>query len=932
MADIPLFPTEENVKTYRDFVNVQKEYNDYLLREKSLYKEIGRISLDVQQRVNDRRKQEQRMLLLNREKMLEINELVRQRATATGAQLEKLNRSISATQDQIKYNKDLLNIIRETNDIEITMAKKKYEDDRKWGNFAKGQMENILGLKVKEYDMMKNVGDKLVEMEVATEGVAYAWGAVLAMLKGFYDLFKRMDKAAWDFRKAMGMTRPEAQVIRNNAQRIAIDLMHVGVTIEGAYKSFQELGRLMGGVHNVTKGMAENVSIMSAQLGISEETSARFMRNMAAISKNTMESQTNAMYIAQSMSSAAGVPLADVMNDVASKSSTTLTMMSRYPNLALKSAIELRRMGTSLDQASKSSRHILDFTENVNEEMEASVLLGRSINLQRARELAYRRDLEGSQKEILRITKSINFEKLDVFQQEAYARATGKSVDELLNMLQADREIAKVRRAGTPEQKKQLKAYEDMKKANEATLKAQGKNVENTLRQKANQERIVAIQNKWNQILAKAQEFLLPIIDGLLAAVIPVMDIARGIFAWTGAIKLFMSPILKIAEILHNRITLSLMVAARYGKNTLTVFEKIFYVIGRMGQAMSRFINFVKGGFGFFKEVTRVAMVAARYGTAGLSRIEKVFLFFGKIGSFFGKIFAPIGKLFGFFGKFAGFLGLFTKWIPILGWVITAFQFIGNLFKRLHGIGEAFKGGILNGIWFGIKAIGGALYDTLIQPFVDAWNWIKGIFVGKSPSKLAMGIFNGIKSVASMLFNVLTLPYRMAWSFIIKGAQFAGKMVWKAITGYFNMWKQIGTLVFNGAKYLGEVLWKGVKSVAGGAFWKMLSTPFKIIGKAIERFTAKPVETRAQAAYVSAATFTPKSSELATAPGKSQAKNKDTKEESKPMSEETGQKIAALLQKILEKDTNVHMDGQLLSTQLARQTEYRGGYGVNKVA
>ena len=50
------------------------------------------------------------------------------------------------------------------------------------------------------------------------------------------------------------------------------------------------------------------------------------------------------------------------------------------------------------------------------------------------------------------------------------------------------------------------------------------------------------------------------------------------------------------------------------------------------------------------------------------------------------------------------------------------------------------------------------------------------------------------------------------------------------------------------------------------------------------------------------------------------------------MSEATGQKICSLLEKILAKDNNIHMDGQLLSTHLARQTEFRGGYGVNKVA
>ena len=50
------------------------------------------------------------------------------------------------------------------------------------------------------------------------------------------------------------------------------------------------------------------------------------------------------------------------------------------------------------------------------------------------------------------------------------------------------------------------------------------------------------------------------------------------------------------------------------------------------------------------------------------------------------------------------------------------------------------------------------------------------------------------------------------------------------------------------------------------------------------------------------------------------------------MSEETGKKIVELLEKILAKDTNINMDGQLLSTQLARQTDFYGGFGANKVS
>ena len=95
---------------------------------------------------------------------------------------------------------------------------------------------------------------------------------------------------------------------------------------------------------------------------------------------------------------------------------------------------------------------------------------------------------------------------------------------------------------------------------------------------------------------------------------------------------------------------------------------------------------------------------------------------------------------------------------------------------------------------------------------------------------------------------------------------------------------------------------------------------------------AKSLEARVKAAYIPAVTVTPQETKIETAGRRKTPGEKAEKEEMQPMSEETGQKIVSLLEKILAKDTNVHMDGQLLSTSLARQTEFRGGYGVNKVA
>lgn len=980
MADFPIVPTDTDLERFEKFLDVQKQLSDNYLRYSKLYQEGLKVGLSVESRIIERRQQEAKALDIIRNKVVELAKLREDLGRVTSdTERDAAKGAIESAESQIAYQQKLVNMIRMAGDVELEMTKKQFEHDRRWFKFTESHLEKIFGLRIKELGETEAIGNTLMDMGVKSSKLAFTYGAILTVLKSTFDLFKSLDKSAWEFRKATGMTREGMAGIRTAVDKTAISMMHIGVTADSLYKSISELGKSMGGIHNVSIDLAKNISVMSAQLGISEELSARFLRNMGAMTKSTMQSQSDTMYMAQYMSEAAGVNLGQVMGDVASRLSTTLMMMSRLPNAALKTAIELRRMGSSMDSAARGSAHILDFTQNIQEEMEASVLLGRSINLQRARELAYAGKLEESTQEILKITKQNHFEKMDYFQKKAFAAATGRSVDELMNMLQVDREISNVRDKGTDAQKAQLKLYEKMKNENAAAAKARAKDVGYQLTQKSNQERITAITAKWNQILAQAGEWLLPVIDNLLSAIIPAMDLGKAFFAWTGAFKLVTAGISRIYTSLRTLVALPARIATGFmsvarailylpftianiatrlsrfpmisnmimgvATRLLPIWLKIEETVRRIGQWFIPLINGVRRLGQFLAPVGRIFTsifgAIGRFG-AGVGRvfaaigrfIAPVVRFFGELWQLAGRILAPIGKFFGFLGKvggvvgrFAGFIGFFAKWIPILGWVITAFQFIGNLFKRLHGIGEAFKGGILNGIWFGIKAIGGAIYDTLIQPFVDVWNWVKSIFVGKSPSKLALGILNGIASIGAKMFSVLIWPYKMAFKFIANAAMMLGKLIWKGITAYFNMWKSIGTLVWNGVKSLGTIAIKALKGVLGGV-WNFITSPFK----AVANFFKKPVESRAQAAYVPAVTVSPSGTKIETGKKGAAGDKKEEKEAAKPMSEETGKQIVALLEKILAKDTNVKMDGQLLGTSLARQTEFRGGYGVNKVS
>ncbi len=97
-------------------------------------------------------------------------------------------------------------------------------------------------------------------------------------------------------------------------------------------------------------------------------------------------------------------------------------------------------MGT----AGKVADSLLDYQSSVAAEMEASVILGKNLNLQKARELAYAGDLQGAMKEALHSAGTLaELEAMGPYERKALAAAIGVSNSELTQMIANEKEALK---------------------------------------------------------------------------------------------------------------------------------------------------------------------------------------------------------------------------------------------------------------------------------------------------------------------------------------------------------------------------------------------------------------------------------------------------------------------------------------------------------
>ena len=341
-----------------------------------------------------------------------------------------------------------------------------------------------------------------------------------------WNVFKQADDAAAKFRKDMGITREFTAKLDRDIQRVAIELVGVGVTFGTMYDSTLALAQNIGFMLADSVKTASTIAILSSQLGVSAEKSAQVLRAFGQISRSTMASQRNMLGCVARLSQAAGTNLHEVMGDIAEFSQSGYRFMRGTATELAKAAVAARRMGTSLSDIAKSSESLINFTQSVTDEMEASVLLGRSIDLQHARTLAYMGKNEDLAKELVRLSQEVDFESLDPIQMRAFATAIGKTEAEISKMLQAEREMADIQRAMAkdPALKAQVKAYEAMKTATKDQARNLGAEYLLRLKTEANQSRMVSIQNKWNALVQQMAEKWLPVIDKFLGSFITIIN------------------------------------------------------------------------------------------------------------------------------------------------------------------------------------------------------------------------------------------------------------------------------------------------------------------------------------------------------------------------------------------------------------------------
>ena len=134
-----------------------------------------------------------------------------------------------------------------------------------------------------------------------------------------------------------------------------------------------------------------------------------------------------------------------VLSEVLKISGQLAANYKNNPEALGRAVVQAQKLGMTLEQTKNISRQLLNFEDSIGAELEAELLTGMDLNLEKARYLALQGDSAGAAQELMRNLGPnglLKFQKMNVIQQEAIARSMGMSTDELANTLVKEKQLS----------------------------------------------------------------------------------------------------------------------------------------------------------------------------------------------------------------------------------------------------------------------------------------------------------------------------------------------------------------------------------------------------------------------------------------------------------------------------------------------------------
>ena len=214
----------------------------------------------------------------------------------------------------------------------------------------------------------------------------------------------------------------------------------LGVTQSDITETMNTLKSLEGRIFS--KDEAVRIAQSAKTLGMTSDTMANVAKQMQMAGSGANDI-TEALKQVEGLVTDMGILEADnmkdiegIMKDIANNTEAFAAYGKDGGANMIKAAAHARKLGLELGSMVKISDSLLDFESSIEKEMEASLMIGKQLNYDRARALALEGDMAGAAREVANQVGGLGgFNKMNVLQKRAMAESVGLGVSEFQKLL-----------------------------------------------------------------------------------------------------------------------------------------------------------------------------------------------------------------------------------------------------------------------------------------------------------------------------------------------------------------------------------------------------------------------------------------------------------------------------------------------------------------
>ena len=295
-----------------------------------------------------------------------------------------------------------------------------------------GKLEDGLGgkmqgfaIQIKEIgkSMYKNLNDPLV---------------ILQQLMNFSNQTR-------DLQRGLAISGAEAYNFRNEMSEAAALSGDLLVTSAGLIEANQTLNSLRGtGVMFTKEQLLDTNRLLKAEV-LTAEAAGELSKLANVTGQGIREAYLNQIdgVLAAEKESGVRLDIKGTLEATNKISGQIRAQLGANPALIAKAVSQAKALGMELEDVAAAGKSFLDFQSSIEKELEAELLIGKQLNLEKARLFALTGDYEGLQREIVgQLGSEYEFLSLNVLQKQKYAAALGMSVDQMSNLVMRNADLA----------------------------------------------------------------------------------------------------------------------------------------------------------------------------------------------------------------------------------------------------------------------------------------------------------------------------------------------------------------------------------------------------------------------------------------------------------------------------------------------------------